>query len=92
MAGTSSVDPVDMPAMTPPAGVQPNFVNPPSLEPLSIAVIVLCLSLTLIALCIKLFTKLWIKSLRIEDCMSFMPDQFETALTLLRACCWLLGA
>ena len=56
------------PALLPPAGVQPNFVDPPSLDSILITTVTLCLALSAVALTMRLYTKARVvQRLEIED-------------------------
>jgi hypothetical protein len=58
-----------IPAMEPPPGMTPNFVNPDSLYPFVIATCTLCLMLTTPALVIRMFTKIHVaKKVNWADC------------------------
>ena len=57
------------PAGTPPAGVTPNFDNPPNLNTYVVFTLVLCVSFATVALLIRFYTKLFlIRSIAYEDC------------------------
>lgn len=66
-------NPTNVPALVPPAGVTPNFVNPYTLSPAFVATAVISLLFATAALIIRLATSLLgsNKRLRIEDCMLF---------------------
>ena len=60
---------LDGPAVSPPPGVIPNFVDPPSLYPQIIVTLVLTLSIATLAVIIRVYTKLHvIKAWHLEDC------------------------
>lgn len=61
------------PAGTPPAGVTPNFDNPPNLNnTFLVGTLVLCLSFATVAVLIRLYTKLFlIRSVAYEDCKTY---------------------
>lgn len=67
----SPSNPSSVPALDPPAGITPNFVNPYTLSPAFVATAVICLLFATAALIIRLATSLFgsDKRLRIEDCM-----------------------
>ena len=69
----SASNPSSVPALAPPAGITPNFVNPYTLSPAFVATAVICLLSATAALIIRLATSLYgsDKRLRIEDCMLF---------------------
>lgn len=46
-----------LPGLQPPPGVIPNFVNPPTLVPLGIAVLVLCLTVTTILVVTRVYLR-----------------------------------
>ena len=57
------------PAGTPPLHVQPNFDNPTSLHVYAIPTLVLSLTISTVALVVRMYTKLRIiRSLVVEDC------------------------
>lgn len=57
------------PAMHPPPGVEPNFVDPPNLEHIFILVLTLCVSFSAIAVFLRMYTKLFIlRKVAFEDC------------------------
>lgn len=59
------------PAMAPPSGVIPNFVDPPNIEHVIILVLVLCVVLQTLALLMRIYTKVFIiRKMAVEDCMS----------------------
>lgn len=61
------------PAMAPPPGVIPNFVDPPNLLHIFILVLTLCVSLPTIAILLRMYTKLFIlRKVVFEDCR-FQP-------------------
>lgn len=51
---------LDGPALAPPPGVTPNFVNPPSFFTFSVVVVTLCLLFSTLAICMRMYTKLYI--------------------------------
>jgi hypothetical protein len=58
-----------IPALEPPPGVEPNFVNPYSLYPFVIATCTLCLMFTTAAVVIRMFTKIQVaKTVNWADC------------------------
>ena len=62
---------LDGPAESPPPGVIPNFVDPPSIYPQIIVTLVLTLCISTLALAIRTYTKLRvIKAWHLEDCTS----------------------
>ena len=73
----SPSSPYNVPALAPPAGTTPNFVNPYTLSPAFVATAIICLLFATAALIIRLATSLLgsIKRLYIEDCMIFKIPQ-----------------
>ena len=67
----NATSPSDTPALTPPSGVIPNFVDPYSLSSAFVATAVLCLPLATIAVIVRLTTSLRgsDRRFRVEDCM-----------------------
>ena len=63
-----------VPALAPPAGVTPNFVNPYSLAPAFVVTAVLCLLLATSAVIVRLAISFSgpTKRIRFEDC-TFLP-------------------
>ena len=61
------------PAGTPPLHVQPNFDNPTSLHAYVVLTLVLSLTISTVAVIVRMYTKLRIiQSLVVEDCMSLI--------------------
>ena len=59
------------PALTPPPGVTSQFVDPPNLHKLAIAILALCACLATLALLLRMGTKLFIiRQVTVEDCIS----------------------
>ena len=56
------------PALEPPKGVTSNFVDPYSLQPLMIGIVVLCLVLTAIAIGMRVYTRVRTVKTRWEEC------------------------
>ncbi|KUI61111.1 hypothetical protein VP1G_08288 [Cytospora mali] len=54
----STYDPSQFPSMTPPAGVTPNFVDPPTRAPATRVVICVTLFLMLLFVCLRIYTRL----------------------------------
>jgi hypothetical protein len=73
----------NFPALPPPPGVQPNFVNSPSHEPTITVLDAVSFSLVLVAVGVRIFvrariTKIW----GWDDCKSFMASEgFPSRLT-----------
>ena len=60
---------LNCPGLQPPAGIIPNFVNPPSLENVQIAAAVVCLVLATLTTLLRMYTKMFIiKAVGWEDC------------------------
>ncbi|KAF2228554.1 hypothetical protein EV356DRAFT_495337 [Viridothelium virens] len=55
------------PALEPPAGVIPNFAHPPNQDALYRAIIVICLSLSVIFVSLRMYHKLLTKRMYLED-------------------------
>ena len=66
----SSTNSSDVPALAPPPGVTPNFVDPYSLSPAFVVTAVLCLLLATVSVVVRLAVSLLgsDKRLRIEEC------------------------
>ena len=59
------------PAGTPPAGVRPDFINPPNLDVFVTLTVAICVSLATLALLIRMYTKVYLVRLTAyEDCES----------------------
>ncbi|KAI2473712.1 hypothetical protein F4781DRAFT_438336 [Annulohypoxylon bovei var. microspora] len=59
---------LDGPALEPPSGVQPNFINPPNHDGVMIGVVTMCLILATIVVFIRTYSKLFVeKKFRLED-------------------------
>lgn len=62
---------LDSPALVPPGGVKPNFVNPPNLNTVFYVTILSCLVLPTVVLAVRLYTKACIiRKVVLEDCTS----------------------
>lgn len=62
------------PAMAPPPGIKPNFVNPPNLEKEFYIDLILCLTISVLAVCMRVWTKARVmRKFQIEDCKSLPP-------------------
>lgn len=58
------------PAMVPPPGITPNFVNPPNLNHIVVLTLVLCMVFSTLAVVMRMYTKLFIiRKTAFEDCM-----------------------
>jgi hypothetical protein len=63
------------PALAPPPGVVPNFVDPPNNNPLCFAVSILSITLATVMVLVRLYSKIFCtKQLRWEDGMSPLYD------------------
>lgn len=59
----------ELPALTPPSGTDPDFVNPYTLQPFVLASVVISLFLTSWAIMARVFVKMYItRSMKLEDC------------------------
>lgn len=59
----------EIPALQPPPGITPNFINPPTIAPALIAVNGVFLALMLLAVSIRIYSKgLLLRSLGWDDC------------------------
>ena len=68
---------LDGPAMAPPPGVKPNFVNPPNLEKEFYADLILCLTISVLVVCMRMWTKArLVRKVQIEDCKKLPPPVF----------------
>ena len=57
------------PALAPPQGVKPSFVDPPNLDTLSYALLLVFVTIPTCILCIRLYTKARIvKKMALDDC------------------------
>lgn len=65
---------LDGPAMAPPPGVKPNFVNPPNLEKEFYVDLILCLTISVLAVCMRMWTKArLVRKVHTEDCKKLLP-------------------
>ena len=72
-----------LPTILPPPGVRPNFVNPVSLHQYNILTQAVCLSLTTIFVCMRMWTKaVVLKRVGSEDCMLPPGSSEELAETM----------
>jgi hypothetical protein len=59
------------PAMVPPPGTTPNFVNPANLNHVVVLTLILCMVFSTLAVAMRMYTKLFIiRKTAFEDCMS----------------------
>lgn len=64
------------PALTPPAGVTPNFQNPPNQNTMARAVTGVCLAVAALLVGLRVYVKVFCtKRCRLEDC-EYMPPDF----------------
>ena len=64
----------DWPALPPPTGVQPNFVNPPDRGPSTVPVIGVFMGLALIFYSARVYTKIvLVRRASWDDCEYFIP-------------------
>ena len=63
---------LDLPAMAAPPGLKHNFVNPPTLRTEFYVDLTVCLIVSVVAVCIRMWTKArLIRKVNIEDCKDF---------------------
>lgn len=66
------------PAATPPAGVIPNFHNPPNLNTFVTLTLTLCVTFGALAVLVRMYTKLFlIRAVAYEDCTSLSSAMYE---------------
>ncbi|KAI1208290.1 uncharacterized protein F4807DRAFT_158795 [Annulohypoxylon truncatum] len=63
------MDPSKTPALRPPPGVEPNFTNPPSLQPERIAVSSICLAICIIFVIARTYTRVRLNTFNLDDCV-----------------------
>ena len=88
-----------VPALAPPAGITPNFVNPYSLTPAFVVTSVLCLVLATSAVIVRLAISFCgpTKRIRIEDCTFLpflemsLPNVVRAHADLARCLCFIMG-
>ena len=62
---------LERPAMSPPAGIVPNFHDPPNLDSLVALTLTLCIGIGTLAVALRMYTKVFIlRVLAWEDCGS----------------------
>lgn len=66
---------LDGPAMAPPPGVIPNFIDPPNLQHRVIITLTLCITLSTLTVMLRICTKIFIvRKTTIDDCiLTFLP-------------------
>ena len=75
---------LDGPAGTPPAGILPNFHDPPNLDLIVIFTLAICVAATTFAVVIRMYTKKYlIRSWAFEDCETFIPWLPGSAISLI---------
>lgn len=81
------------PAATPPAGVTPDFDDPPNQRLFVIAILVLCLTFSTLAVLMRMYTKLFlVRSLVPEDCECLFVTRLDLeVLTFSRHHCDRMG-
>lgn len=68
---------LDGPAIVPPPGVKPNFFNPPNLEKEFYVDLILCLTISVLVVCMRMWTKArLVRKVQIEDCKKLPPPLF----------------
>lgn len=75
--GTKIMDLSNVPALAPPPGVVPNFVNPESLAPLCLIVIAFTLPLMVLFLALRLYVRLRISSATGADDSQFIRPRLK---------------
>jgi hypothetical protein len=60
---------LNSPAASPPAGVTPNYDDPPNKNKIAIVVISICIGLSLIFCVLRIYTRVFlVKRVKVEDC------------------------
>ena len=77
----SGVSPADIPAAAPPPGVIPDFIHPPSQAYITIITVVVCLTLVVSSVALRIANGLLVTRLRWNDC-EFLPRVFNSSLTV----------
>ena len=73
MSSDTPIDIYTTPAGTPPPGVVPNLVNPYYLHTIDLTAHVICLSVSTIAVALRVFTKARVmKQFQVEDCNLYL--------------------
>ncbi|KAI0457392.1 hypothetical protein F5B21DRAFT_501442 [Xylaria acuta] len=71
-----------LPALPPPAGVVPNFVNPPNENGLAIAVIAVCVATATVAGLMRVYTRLYcVRKVELEDYLALLSFAFYIGAT-----------
>ncbi len=73
LAGLTPAELAQTPALMPPAGVVPNFIDPPgTLEAVTNATMAICFTLTTIFVIVRLLTKYCVdRAILLEDCQYY---------------------
>ncbi|KAI0836355.1 hypothetical protein F5Y06DRAFT_298718 [Hypoxylon sp. FL0890] len=66
------MDPNNTPALQPPPGVKPNFVNPYSSQPERITVSAICLALCIIFVGGRIYVRVHLKMFNLDDCIHLL--------------------
>lgn len=75
--------PLDGPAMPAPPGMHSNFVNPSNLNSEGLVIMLICLTLSMLVVGMRIWTKIrWVRQVVLEDCNS-VPFCPSPSLTLL---------
>ncbi|KAI1406774.1 hypothetical protein F5Y13DRAFT_183920 [Hypoxylon sp. FL1857] len=81
------MDPSNTPALYPPPGVEPNFVNPHSLQPERIAISAICLALCLIFVGGRIYIRVQLKMFNLDDYVQLLSlASFITYIGLIITC------
>lgn len=68
---------LDGPAMAPPPGIIPNYVDPPNLEKEFYIDLILCLTISVLVVSMRMWTKArLLRKVQIEDCKKLLPAFF----------------
>lgn len=68
---------LDGPAMAPPPGIIPNYVDPPNLEKEFYIDLILCLTISVLVVSMRMWTKArLVRKVQIEDCKKLPPARF----------------
>lgn len=92
LAGLTPAELAQTPALTPPAGIVPSFINPPgTLEAVTNATIAICFTFTTIFVLVRLLTKYCVdRVLLSEDCQycaDFLKIRQWKKADLFSGCC-----
>lgn len=65
---------LSVPAMAPPPGMTPNFIDPPNLQHVVILILTVCTSLATLTVMLRIFTKIFIiHQTTFDDCTFSCP-------------------